>query len=97
MTPAARNVRSTSDPEVVRGCRFLGNVHATSFLLAAHILRSGFAGGFWKHLGRDNRDVALRKKTAKLGGNVVLIRISETNSTAGEAYKCEEAPAEVKP
>lgn len=78
-SPAAQAVRRTSNPEVVHGCKFLGNVRATS----AH---GGAAGS---GIAAHNTDVALREKTAKLGGNVVFVVQSGIHAS-GEAYLCAE-------
>ena len=78
-SPAAEKVRTTSNPEVVRGCKFLGNVRATS----------GFGGSAGTGIAGHNTDVTLREKTAKLGGNVVFVVESGIHAS-GEAYLCEE-------
>lgn len=82
-SPAAQKVRITGNPDVVRGCQFLGNVKATS----------GFVGGAGTGIGSNNTEVALREKTAKLGGNVVFIVTSGVKAT-GESYACP-VPTEV--
>src|SRR5687767_7156878 len=76
-SPAAEKVRITSNPDVVRGCEFLGNVKATS----------GWGGAAGTGIGSNNTEVALREKTAKLGGNVVFVVASGVKAT-GEAYAC---------
>jgi hypothetical protein len=76
-SPAAQNVRMTSNLEVVHGCKFLGNVRATS----------GWGGHAGTGIAGHNTDVALREKTAKLGGNVVFVVQSGIHA-AGEAYRC---------
>lgn len=76
-SPAAQNVRMTSNPEVVHGCKFLGNVRATS----------GWGGHAGTGIAGHNTDVALREKTAKLGGNVVFVVQSGIHAS-GEAYLC---------
>jgi hypothetical protein len=77
-SPAAEKIRMTSNPEVVRGCKFLGNVRATS----------GWGGSAGTGIAGHNTDVALREKTAKLGGNVVYVVESGIHAS-GEAYFCE--------
>jgi len=79
-SPAAQQVRMTSNPEVVKGCAFLGNVRATS----------GWGGPAGTGIGSHNTDVALREKTAKLGGNVVFVVASGVHAS-GEAYRCPES------
>jgi hypothetical protein len=85
---AAQKVRTTSNPEVVRGCRFLGNVRATS----------GWGGAAGTGIAGHNTDVALREKTAKLGGNVVFVVQSGIHAS-GEAHDCDDAhkPAAASP
>jgi hypothetical protein len=77
-SPAGEKVRTTSNPEVVRGCKFLGNVRATS----------GWGGPAGTGIAGHNTDVALREKTARLGGNVVYVVESGIHAS-GEAYLCE--------
>jgi Domain of unknown function (DUF4156) len=85
-SPAGEKVRTTNNPEVVRGCKFLGNVRATS----------GWGGPAGTGIAEHNTDVALREKTAKLGGNVVYVVESGIHA-AGEAYLCEEAqPSQIQ-
>ncbi len=76
---AAQAVRTTSNPEVVHGCTFLGNVRATS-------MHGGAAGS---GIAAHNTDVTLREKAAKLGGNVVFVVASGIHGS-GEAYRCPE-------
>lgn len=78
-SPAGEKVRVTNNQEVVRGCKFLGNVKATS----------GWGGSGMSGVAANNTEVALREKTAKLGGNVVYVVSSGVHAT-GEAYNCEE-------
>lgn len=81
VSPAGEKVRVTSNPEVVRGCTFLGNVKSTS----------GWGGAAGSGIAANNTEVALREKTAKLGGNVVFMVTSGGSKATGEAYAC---PAE---
>lgn len=78
-SPAAQKVRITNNPEVVRGCKFLGNVRATS----------GWGGPAGSGIAAHNTEAALREKTARLKGNVVYVVASGVKAT-GEAYKCPE-------
>lgn len=80
-SPSAEKVRTTSNPEVVRGCKFVGNVRATS----------GWGGAAGTGIAGHNTDVALREKTAKLGGNVVYV-VEAGIHASGEAYLCEDKP-----
>jgi Domain of unknown function (DUF4156) len=76
-SPAAQKVRITQNPEAVKGCRFLGNVKATS----------GWGGAAMSGVGAHNAEVALQEKTAKLGGDVLFVVASGTHAS-GEAYDC---------
>lgn len=82
-TPAGERVRVTSNPDVVRGCKFLGNVKATS----------GWGGSAGTGLAGSNTEKTLQNKTAQLGGNVVFI-VSSGIHASGEAYRCEAARTE---
>jgi hypothetical protein len=82
-TPAGEKVRVTSNPDVVKGCRFLGNVKATS----------GWGGSAGTGLAGSNTEKTLQNKTADLGGNVVFI-VSSGIHASGEAYRCEVSRAE---
>jgi Domain of unknown function (DUF4156) len=77
LTPEGAQVRVTSNPEVVRGCRFLGNVRDDGSNAA----------------GSANRvEDMLRSKTAALGGNVLMITSTtatpQITTMSGEAYSC---------
>jgi hypothetical protein len=77
-TPAGERVRVTSNPDVVKGCKFLGNVRATS----------GWGGPAGTGLASSNTEKTLQNKTAALGGNV-LYEVQAGIHASGEAYKCE--------
>jgi hypothetical protein len=78
-TPAGERVRVTSNPDVVKGCTFLGNVKATS----------GWGGPAGTGLASSNTEKTLQNKTAALGGNV-LYEIQSGIHASGEAYRCEQ-------
>jgi hypothetical protein len=80
LTPAGEKVRVTSNPDVVKGCTFLGNVKATS----------GFSGPGETGLGTSNTEKTLQNKTAALGGNVLFLTAPGVHAT-GEAYACQDA------
>jgi hypothetical protein len=82
-TPEGANVRVTGNPDVVKGCQFLGNVKATS----------GWGGPAGTGLGSSNTEKTLQNKTAKLGGNVVYVVASGVHAS-GEAYKCPPTPSQ---
>jgi hypothetical protein len=78
-------VRITSNPDIVKGCTFLGNVKSTS----------GWGGSAGTGLALSNNEKTLQNDTAYLGGNVVFIVGSGIHST-GEAYRCETTPPSQK-
>ena len=82
-TPAGEKVRVTSNSDIVKGCKFLGNVKATS----------SFGGSGGTGLAGSNTEKTLQNKTAELGGNVVFV-VSSGIHASGEAYRCEVAPKE---
>jgi Domain of unknown function (DUF4156) len=81
LSPQEAAVRVTSNPEVVRGCRFLGNVRDTATKLAHGSPATAV-------------EDMLKKETAALGGNTVLVAtITSTGkgtTESGEAYSCPE-------
>jgi hypothetical protein len=83
-TPAGEKVRVTANPDVVKGCKFLGNVKATS----------GWGGSAGTGLAGSNTEKTLQNKTAALGGNVVFV-VSSGIHASGEAYACDAMPAPV--
>lgn len=78
LSPAGAQVRITSNPEVVRGCKFLGNIKSTS----------GWGGAAGTGLAGSNTEKALQNQTANLGGNVAFV-VSSGIHASGEAYNCE--------
>lgn len=77
-SPEAQNVRVTNNPEVVRGCEFLGNVKAMS----------GWGGSAGSGLAARNIEETLKERTHKLGGNVVYLVANASSKGTGEAYRC---------
>lgn len=81
VTPEMKRVRVTNNPEVVRGCKFIGN--------AAPKPDTQWRSGTW-----DN-DSVFREQVVKMGGNVGYItavpqKPSEGVGLYGEVYLCEE-------
>jgi len=70
-------VRVTNNPDVVKGCQFLGNVKATS----------GWGGSAGTGLAGSNTEKSLQNQTANLGGNVMYVVASGIHAS-GEAYLC---------
>lgn len=77
LSTEGENVRITSNPEVVRGCEFLGNIKSDS----------GWGGSAATGLGTSNTEKALQNRTGEMGGNVIFIVSAGVHAT-GEAYKC---------
>jgi len=74
----ARAVRVTTNPDVVRGCTFLGNVETGMWgTIAGGNQRSSWANERW-----------LRQDTERLGGNVVYVTSNDRTGASGEAYSC---------
>ena len=80
-SPQAQNVRVTSNPDVVKGCEFLGNVKAMS----------GWGGSAAGGLAARNIEETLKERTFKLGGNVVFVVQNASSKGTGEAYRCPES------
>ena len=76
-SPEAQKVRVTSNPEVVRGCEFLGNVKAMS----------GWTRG-GSNIGGHNVQETLKQRTHDLGANTLYVVNNEGSSGTGEAYRC---------
>ena len=70
-------VRVTSNPEAVKGCRFMKNVNATS----------GWGGAGGTGLAESNTEKTLQNRTAELGGDVLFLVAAGIHSS-GEAYSC---------
>lgn len=83
-SPEAAKVRLTSNPEAVKGCKFIGNVQADS----------GWNGSATSNnLGANEAEVIVREKTVKLGGNVAFIVVGSGGPhMTGEAYSCPTTP-----
>ena len=84
VTPEMRRVRVTNNPEVVRGCKFLGNT-------------SPSRDTQWRSESWDN-DGVFREQIVKMGGNVGYITAQPQKPTEGigyygEVYLCEEPKA----
>lgn len=76
-SPEAERIRVTSSADVVRGCKFLGNVSASS-------------GWDIQGIAANNADVTMREKAVKMGANVILAVTLGTGRAVGEAYRCEQ-------
>ena len=83
VTPAGEKVRITSNPEVVKPCKFIGEVKG------ADRMNGGLLG---QGLAEENANRRLRNNAAAMGADTVFIGTSTTNFSGsvqrGEAYVC---------
>ena len=83
-TPAGTAVRVTSNPEVVKGCKYLGEVKG----------KSNWGGLAAQKLGEENANRHLKESAAEMGANVVLLVVDHAGFSGsikrGEAYFCSE-------
>jgi hypothetical protein len=81
LSPAGEKVRVTSNPEAVRGCKLIGEIHAAS----------GW-GGMAQTAGEHSSMNALKNEAAKKGADTVLMINSHSGwggaSQRGEGYFC---------
>jgi uncharacterized protein YbjQ (UPF0145 family) len=84
MTAKGQEVRMTSNPDIVKGCKFLGEVKGSDHM------NGGFVG---QGAAEENANRRLRNNAAQMGANTVFIATSTTNTSGsvqrGEAYLCE--------
>lgn len=83
LTTAGDDVRVTKNPEVVRGCEYIGNATASDRM------NGGIAG---KDAARENTDRRLRNKAAEMGGDTVHLMSDDYGwsgaAARGEVYRC---------
>jgi uncharacterized protein YbjQ (UPF0145 family) len=83
LTPAGQTVRITSNPDVVRPCKFIGEV------TGADRMNGGTMG---QGAAEENANRRLRNNAAAMGANTVFVGVSTTNTSGsvqrGEAYQC---------
>lgn len=83
LTPKGATVRLTTNPDVVKGCQYLGEVRGTDRMWG------GLAG---QGVAEDNAETRLRNKAAAMGADTVFLNISSTTTSGskqkGEAYRC---------
>jgi uncharacterized protein YbjQ (UPF0145 family) len=83
LNPGAEKVRITSNPEVVRGCKFVGEV------TGADRMNGGTMG---QGAAEENANRRLRNNAAAMGADTVFVGVSTTNTSGsvqrGEAYQC---------
>lgn len=87
LTSSGDAVRVTSNPEVVRGCTYIGNATASDRM------NGGVAG---KDAARENTDRRLRNKAAEMGGDTVHLMSDDYGwsgaAARGEVYRCANDP-----
>jgi uncharacterized protein YbjQ (UPF0145 family) len=83
LSPAGEKVRMTSNPEVVRPCKFVGEV------TGADRMNGGTMG---QGAAEENANRRLRNNAAAIGADTVFVGTSTTNTSGsvqrGEAYLC---------
>lgn len=88
LTPGGQRVRVTPNPDVVRGCTYLGPIESSD------LMNGGMIG---QSAAEENANRRLRNDAAKMGANVVLVSTSTTTTSGsrvrGEAYGCPESSA----
>ena len=81
-TPEGEKVRVTSNPEVIRGCKYIGNVRGSDHM----------NGGIGQGAAAENAIREIQNKTATLGGNTLHLVSNALNwggaDIRGEAYYC---------
>lgn len=84
LTPEGARVRVTQNPDVVRGCEFLGNAKAGS----------GWGGPAGGNMGEDEVQTKLQNQAATMGGNVLFLISNKAGGYGGssrgvaEVYRC---------
>lgn len=83
LSPEGEVVRLTSNPEVVRGCKYIGQVQGTDHWNGG---RSG------QGAAEENAMREIRNNAAEMGANTVHLLTITTGTSGsavrGEAYKC---------
>ena len=88
LTPAGENVRITSNPDVVRGCKYIGRVEGNDHLNG---------GSMGQGAAEKNATIRLQNSAAEMGANTVFLARSSTgfsgSNQLGEAYSCSADPS----
>lgn len=83
LTPEGARVRMTSNPDVVRGCSYIGQVQGTDHM------NGGLSG---QGAAEENAMREVRNRAAKIGADTVHLVTSTTGfsgaAVRGEAYIC---------
>jgi hypothetical protein len=88
LTPEGSRVRVTTNPDVVRGCEFLGNAVGSS----------GWGGPAGGNIGEDQVQIKMQNEAAKMGGNVLFLISNKAGGYGGssrgvaEVYRCPVPP-----
>lgn len=85
VTPEGEAVRVTTNPEAVKGCRFVGDVSASDRMNG---------GALGQDAAEENTHRRIKNATAAAGGNVAFLQNSDVSvygaSKRAEAYRCED-------
>ena len=88
---ASKSVRVTSNSDVVKGCKYLGNVTGREWVEDGPVINARLTPDLCFFAGAKgvvhSADDVIRFSTAKLGGDTVQVTGSGT-SLVGEAYRC---------
>jgi hypothetical protein len=83
LSQAGTNVRVTSNPDVVKGCKYIGEI------VGRDRLNGGALG---QAAAEQNADNLIKNHAAELGANVVFLSTNETgfsgSTKRGEGYSC---------
>ncbi|MDB5971583.1 MAG: hypothetical protein JWQ90_4033 [Hydrocarboniphaga sp.] len=83
LSPEGSQVRLTSNPDVVKGCSYIGFVQGTDHM------NGGLAG---QGAAEEDAMREIRNNAAKMGANTVNLIVTTTgfsgSAVRGEAYKC---------
>jgi hypothetical protein len=83
MTPAGEQVRVTTNPEIVKGCEYLGEVKGADHM---------WGGAFGQGAAEKNAHKRLKNNAAEMGADTVLLATDHTGFSGsvkrGEAYRC---------
>jgi hypothetical protein len=83
LTPQGSSVRITSNPDVIKGCEYIGEVKGSDRM-----------GGGWsgQGLAESNAHKRIKNNAAAMGADTVLLVTDQTGFSGsvkrGEAYKC---------
>lgn len=83
VTPEGEGVRVTTNPEAIKGCRYVGDIQASDRMNG---------GAFGQDAAEENTFRRVKNATAAMGGNVAFLQHSDVSvygaSKRAEAYNC---------